>query len=1114
MPTPNLTDSSATSPIIIGIGAAAGGIAALEAFLRAFPGHDGVAFAFVFHTGGDDFPALLARLDQSASMSVVAIQDGMPAQASHVYVAPRSTEVRLEHGEWRARQVDAPAEQEIVIDTLLESLADEHESRAIGILLSGAGSDGAMGLKAISGAGGMTMVQDSASATHDRMPRSAAAMGVVDHVLTPEQMADELMAYLQHLAQTSKADQERSLQEQISAAIPTIAAILENETQHNFQHYKTSLLTRRIQRRLQILRLNSVDDYVLLLRRNAEEAPALFRELLIGVTAFFRDPEAFEALAREVMPNILNRREANDAVRIWVPGCATGEEAYSLAILVREQLEQMREPPEVQIFATDIDERALQIGRQGIYPAGIADHLSAERLQRFFVKQGRRYHVTRDIRELCLFSPHNLINDPPFLHLDLISCRNVLIYLGPHLQKKLMPLFHYALRPDGYLFLGASESMTSHHDLFRPVDVKQRISQRKATAVRPPGALAATDGARRGARNVTAPTPAEADLTQIAQRIILDEFAPQYAVVNEEMQIVSLSQDASKYLQLVGGAFQNNIIRMARSGLRVGLRTTLSEAIKTRRRVVHEQLALPVDEGKQRIILTVQPMPGLGEDAGLFMVVFQDAALILNQEAEGGIEPDEANDFITQLEQELSTVREDLETSIQELEAANEELKSSNEELLSMNEELETSREEIQAANEALAQANNDLENLLRSTQIGTLFLDDAHHIQRFTSAVTDIYHVLPSDVGRPIWHQAHRAINMPPLPEPEALGHANDPVEHEIQTTDGQWYLRQARPYQAADGQHRGMVVTFTNINALKWAEQALQRANDTLEERVQQRTAALSAANAALRREIEEREQAEAETQRMEQQARRAEHFAGLGRLAAGVSHEIRNPLNAIGLHVELLETELRELVADRQPDMQESLNEIKMQVARLEDVAQNYLVLVRMSNVEQHPVLLETVLNDFCDEISDDLARHDITLAREHIDQIGYVRLHVNTFRRVLLNLAQNAIEAMPTGGVLTLRGRLADGQLILDMQDTGAGIAEDQLPVIFEPLHTTKSNGTGLGLYIVQEILAAHQAHISVTSKAGEGATFSIALPAATPHEAAESREPNAPRHKTC
>jgi two-component system CheB/CheR fusion protein len=1121
MSTPNSTDRFANHIIVVGVGAAAGGIEALEALLHAFPGHGEVAFALAFHAGADDLRVLMEALHGVTPVPVVAIQDGMSVQMNQVYVAPGHTHVRIENGAFYATQVDTPEDQGVVIDVLFESLADENGPYAIGILLSGAGTDGTLGLKAIRSAGGMTMAQDSASATHDSMPRSAVTIGVVDHVLPPQQMGEELLAYLQHLGQVSRADREQSLQEAITTALPTIAAILENETQHNFQHYKTSSLIRRIQRRMQILRLNSVDDYVRLLQRNAEEAPALFRELLIGVTAFFRDPEAFDALAREVLPKLLDNRAAHETVRIWVPGCATGEEAYSLAILVREQLERISTPPEVQIFATDIDERALQIGRQGSYPAGIADDLSAERLQRFFVKQGRRYHVTRDIRELCLFSPHNLINDPPFSHLDLISCRNLLIYLGPHLQKKLIPLFHYALRPEGYLFLGPSESIASHRDLFRPVNVKQRISQRKATAVRMSTALSTTDRSRGGARGAAAAAPAEVDLNQIAQRIILDEFAPQYAVVNEEMQIVSLSQDASKYLQLVGGTFQNNIIRMARTGLRVGLRTTLSEAIKTRRQVVHESLAIPVEGGKQRVILTVQPMPGLGEDAGLFMVVFKDADLMLGRGAEDEIEPDTAHDLITQLEQELSTVREDLETSIQELEAANEELKSSNEELLSMNEEmqstneeLETSREGVQAANEALAQANNDLENLLRSTQIGTLFLDDNQHIQRFTAAVIDLYHLVPSDVGRPIWHQTHRAKSMPPLPDPAALGSESEPVEDEIETTDGHWFLRQVRPYQTAAGQHQGMVVTFTNITALKQAEQALKRANDTLEERVQERTAALSATNEALKREIQEREHAEAERQRLAQQARRAEHFAWLGQLAAGVSHEIRNPLNAMGLHVELLEEELQQLVATEQPELRESLSEIKTQLARLEAVVQNYLALARSSNIEQQPVSLGTFVNDFCDEISDDLMRHDIVLVREGIDHLGQVWLHSNTFRRVLLNLVQNAIEAMPEGGSLTLCGRLADGRVILQIQDTGVGIAEDQLPSIFEPLHTTKPNGTGLGLYIVQEIMTAHQAHISVASEVGQGTTFTIALPAATPSDAGETQDANALRHGTC
>ena len=568
------------------------------------------------------------------------------------------------------------------------------------------------------------MVQDPATAKHESMPQSASDMAAADHVLPPERLAEELLAYAGFIARSVRPDHEADLNREVADCLPRVCEILLEATGHNFKHYKTSTLTRRTLRRIQVLRVESAEDYVGLLRRDPIEADRLFKELLINVTAFFRDPEAFHSLASEVLPRLLNDRGPNDSVRLWVPGCATGEEAYTLAILLREQLDGMSNPPEVQIFATDIDDPALAIARLGTYPLGIAEEMTAERLKRFFLKKGQHYHIAKEVRELVLFSTHNLINDPPFSKLDLISCRNLLIYLGTHLQKKLIPLFHYALRPGGFLFLGPSENLSTHRELFRPIDAKSRISQRLPTAIRSASFLTGRSGPPTAQRAAIPPGPSEADTYLVMQRIILDEFAPKAVVVNEEGQIVSASGNLEKYLTLTAGAFHNSIARLVRDGLRVGMRAALSESAKLRRKVVHDGLSLRTADGVQRVMLTVQPMPQMGEDSGLFMIVFQDVGLPITSEGRTPDPPNEAAAaLIEQLERELTSTRDDLEKTVQDLEAANEELKSSNEELLSMNEELqssneelETSKEEVQSANDALAGSNGDLENLLTST--------------------------------------------------------------------------------------------------------------------------------------------------------------------------------------------------------------------------------------------------------------------------------------------------------------------------------------------------------------------------------------------------------------
>ncbi len=771
-------------PLIVGIGASAGGLEAFGEFLAGLNKQPGFAIVFVQHLDPNSTSLLPQLLEQRTTLDVVTIDGRTKIKADTIYLCPPQSllEVRgeslvLVDEENESRQLNP-------IDHFFHSIADTQDERGIGIVLSGAGSDGTLGLKSISDAGGMTFAQDAESAKYDSMPRSAATTGVADHVMTPGEIAAELSNYVDYLNESGTSVRGKGVVSEIESAIPKVAEELLRVTNHNFQHYKTSTLTRRIQRRMQVLKIASVGVYVERLKDDRDEAQSLFRELLIGVTTFFRDPESFDRLAAEVLPKLFENRLPDDPVRIWVPGCASGEEAYTIAMLCAEHISRFgvshgsqgdgtganAQTANFQIFASDIDERALANARAGIYPIGITEHVSAQRLANFFVKKGKRYHIKKEIRDRVLFSSHNLISDPPFSRQDLISCRNLLIYLGPHLQKKLIPLFHYALRPNGYLFLGPSESLSQHGELFRTIDAKHRISQRRGTAIprsaplemrsagvsfiKPPGSSAMDDD--------------KSDILQIMQRIILDEFAPKSVVVDEDGQVVCASAETNKYLSIGEGGFQNNILKMARRGLRIGLRAAFAESKAKRRRVVHENVSVEVDEGKQRVMLTVQPMMRVGEDAGLFMVVFHDVGLPMRLDdaevdeattiaARGSIDR-QADAIIEQLERELTTTREDLEKSMQDMETANEELKSSNEELLSMNEELqsaneelETSKEEIRASSDAVARANTDLENLLRSTQIATIFLDDDCCIRSFTPAATKIYGLLPTDVGRPL---------------------------------------------------------------------------------------------------------------------------------------------------------------------------------------------------------------------------------------------------------------------------------------------------------------------------------------------------------------------------
>lgn len=788
--------------------------------------------AFVLLQHLDDSSRQLAHdvLSHHADLPVQEIRDGDHIEAGVFYHAIPRTIVTFKNGAFVVEPSVKHEDTCSVIDTFFRSLAETFGQRGVGIVLSGDGSDGAHGLKAIGDAGGMTIAQSPESADFPSMPQQAIATGAVDHIVPPEEMASELLTYATYLMRLFAEDTVGNVSREITAGLVEICEILLKATRHDFKHYKTSTLVRRIQRRMQVLQLSQVSYYMDLLRADAKEVDALFKELLINVTSFFRDPEAFDTLKDEILTKTLKNRKPDQKIRVWVAGCSTGEEAYTIAILLREMMSMLEVSPEVQIIATDIDESALDQARKGIYPITIAENVSPERLDRFFVRKGGRYHVTKELREIVLFSSHNLINDPPFSQLDLISCRNVLIYLGPHLQKKLVPVFHYALRGTGALFLGTSESLSAHKELFRIVNAKHRIAQRKATAIRPPGVYSQIAHASAFAPNEPSQNH-EADLHLVGQRIILDEFAPKYAIVNDDCLIVSVSAGIGQYLEPSEGTFQNNLLKLVKPSLRVGLRAAFSEAKKIKRKITKEDSTLKVDGELQRAGITVQPMPQLGDDSGLFMVIFHYLGVVkelATRRADKRPEDDTDSAVVEQLEHELAVIRADLDRSIQDLESSNEELKSSNEELLSMNEELqsaneelEASKEDVQNANEALLRNNTDLENLLASTDIATLFLDNSFRIRSYSPALETIYNVKPSDVGRPVGHFTHLAKSMPAYPDTTTVHSSTSVIEDDVEMIDGRLVLRRISPYRTQDGALDGVVATFIDVSHLRKAQE-----------------------------------------------------------------------------------------------------------------------------------------------------------------------------------------------------------------------------------------------------------------------------------------------------
>ncbi|TGT49072.1 PAS domain-containing protein [Mesorhizobium sp. M4B.F.Ca.ET.169.01.1.1] len=740
------------------------------------------------------------------------------------------------------------------IDDFFTSLAHEQSENAAGVILSGTGSDGTIGLRAIKERGGLTLAQESAE--YDGMMRSAVQSGLVDMVLPAEQMAGKLVSYFRH---SSRSDGERDRHNRdVAEQLSRIAALLRMRTGHDFSGYKDNTILRRIQRRMQVLQIDDPAAFYERLREEPQQVDLLFQDLLIGVTSFFRDAHAFDALERLVVPKLFEGRKPDETIRVWVPGCATGEEAYSIAMLLKENAPRGAASPNLQIFATDIDERALEVARAGRYPATIATDITPKRLKEFFSREDGTYRVASELREVCLFSSHNLLRDPPFSKLDLVACRNLLIYMGPELQEKIVPIFHYALRNNGYLFLGSSENVTRHVRLFSTVDKPSRLFQKRAgvTAQRLPEfpLAAATRQAPHVRQRATGGT-----LQESAERLLLDRYSPAYVVINAAGELIHSSGGTGKYLELAAGAPDSNVFSMARRGLRMDLRAALHKAVSTGQVAIQNKITVGTNGGRQTISLVVQPLPTESGADPLYMLVFRDV---------GGIKPESESEpvhttddvesaNVSQLEKELRETRERLQITTEELESSNEELKSSNEELSSINEELqssneelETSKEELQSINEELqtvnaelnirvdelSRANNDMANLLESTQIATVFLDRDLCIKSFTPTARDLFRLVESDVGRPLAHVRPRFLADGLQSDIEQVLQKLGTIERQVEGIDnGRRYIMRVMPYRTVDNVIAGVVVTFVDVTQIARAEEKIGALSHDLRNRVE---------------------------------------------------------------------------------------------------------------------------------------------------------------------------------------------------------------------------------------------------------------------------------------
>jgi two-component system CheB/CheR fusion protein len=836
---------------IVGIGASAGGLEAFEQFFGNMPPDSGMAFVIVQHLDPHRHSSVPDILTRYTRMPIREATDGMKVESNSIYLIPPNKSMGIQNGVLYLQEPAQPPGLRLPVDFFFRSLAKEKGADAICIIFSGTGTDGTLGLRAIKAELGTVFVQDPESARYDGMPRSAVASGLADFVLPAEQMPEQLIQFVQH--STINGAKISAVVEEEKEPLNQIFAIMRTRTGHDFARYKQTTMRRRLERRMSVNQIHDIADYARLLKDNEMEIKALLKDILISVTSFFRDPEAFHSL-KEKLKELVTKKAQDDVLRVWVAGCATGEEAYSVAMIVSECLDELEKHLQVQMYATDIDTDALSVARMGAYPTNIAANVTPERLRRFFVKQDSLYRVKKEIRELVVFAPQNFIKDPPFSKMDLVCCRNLLIYLESDVQKRMLPLLHYALKPGGILFLGPSESIGESTDLFSLVDRKWKIYISREAVVAAerlkfPAAFAPTR------LPLEAPGEPVSQVTgvkipELTEKIFLDNYAPTFAIIDERYRLVYVRGRTGKYLEIASGQPSLSILDMAREGLRTELASAVYRAISDRKKAVHEGVRVKYNSGFQTINLTVAPLTGYGLPPGLLMVIFQELGEVTTEVK--ARPATRSRKRVTELEEELKLSKENLQTTVEELEAtneelrsANEELQSNNEELQSTNEELDTSREELQSLNEELTtlnaelqdkneqltKANDDLRNFLARTDIAIIFLDGELKIRRFTPASIDVFNLRDIDVGRPLDEITSRLDHEKLANDARKVVRTLEPIEKEVQRKDGHWFNMRILPYLTAHNEVSGLVMSFLNIDEQKKAIESLRETRDYLD-------------------------------------------------------------------------------------------------------------------------------------------------------------------------------------------------------------------------------------------------------------------------------------------
>ena len=848
------TEAETLDVPVVGIGASAGGVEALRRFFTHLPADVGMAFVVVLHLSPDHDSSLAEILQHDTDMPVQAATDDLALQPDHVYVIPPQHEMWVEGTQLRL-STRSSQHRPNTIDALFDSLADEYGNQAIGILLSGTGTDGTLGLRAIKSHGGIAMVQVPSDAEHEDMPRNAIDAGVIDLVRPADELAKRLVAYHRNAQTIQLPETEDALPPDEQTTLQKIFSELQAHTGHDFSHYKRSTVLRRLERRLQVTDVETLEAYLQVLQDQPAETRALYEEMLISVTRFFRTPEAFEELADDVIPNLFADKAPDEEVRVWVAGCATGEEAYSVAMILHEHAHSLEAPPGLQVFATDVDTGGLETARRGLYPATIEADVSEERLDRFFHREEDRYRVTPSLRNTVVFAEHNLIEDPPFSNLDLVCCRNLLIYLDQTMQEYVFRLFQYALNPGGVLFLGPSEAVGPAQSLFSVADDTRSILRVKSPPPdedRPMPLFPPSGMSTAPERQTTPSRRPTQDMGTVHQRLLMDQVAS--LLVDENREIVHLTGGAGQFLRHKPGAPTHNLLEKVPPILRLELRGALYQAFQ-KGTTTDRTVPFPdPEEAAGQVRIQVRPVDDPEVDRPLVQVSFEavDGPDSADTDAEEEVSPPkEPSEREHDLESELQDVKEQLqitseeyETVTEEMETANEELMSMNEELQAKNEELQTSKEQLQSVNEeltttnqqlsakveALDQANSDLQNLMEATEVATLFLDRDLEIRRYTPSIQGVFSLRESDVGRPITDFTPKIAYDSLIDDARQVLDEQGSHERTVQANDGAWYLMRLRPYRTVAGEVEGVVMTFVDITAQKRTAEKLRAERDLI--------------------------------------------------------------------------------------------------------------------------------------------------------------------------------------------------------------------------------------------------------------------------------------------